>query len=111
MQDRIASDGVKTSQQNQSFFLMTNLRLMLVSYVTPERFNISTATENLKRGLSFSVEDWSIQAACYCSGQASTCQNDTHCVCERNTAGRNCEKCLPLFHNRPYEIWKACQGN
>ena len=37
-------------------------------------------------------------------------QDFSKCKCERNTAGSNCEKCLPLFNNRPYQIREACEG-
>ena len=37
-------------------------------------------------------------------------QDFSKCKCERNTAGSNCEKCLPLFNNKPYRIREACEG-
>ena len=39
------------------------------------------------------------------------CQDISRCVCQRNTDGPNCEKCLPLFNNRPYRTREACEGN
>ena len=39
------------------------------------------------------------------------CQDISRCVCQRNTDGPNCEKCLPLFNMRPYRTREACEGN
>lgn len=48
---------------------------------------------------------------CKCNGHASTCaQNDFaehYCECDHNTAGKDCEKCLPLFNDRP---WRRASG-
>jgi len=37
-------------------------------------------------------------------------QDISKCVCQRNTDGHNCERCLPLFNNKPYQIRQACEG-
>ncbi|KAK3701048.1 hypothetical protein QZH41_008153, partial [Actinostola sp. cb2023] len=102
--------GVLASHENQTYFLMTNIRVTLVSYITPERFNPATATLALNRSLSFTVKDWDVLASCFCNGQASKCLNDTECICERNTAGKNCETCKSLYNNKPYQIRQPCRA-
>lgn len=37
------------------------------------------------------------------------CERQVHgkCVCRHNTAGDHCERCAPLYNDRP---WKAANG-
>ncbi|XP_031560905.1 laminin subunit beta-1-like, partial [Actinia tenebrosa] len=87
MRDPATSQGIVASYQNQTYFVMTNLRLVLVSYITPPGFDPATASDQLKKSLSFTLRDWDVIAACFCNGQASACdsQNVGKCLCERNT--------------------------
>lgn len=38
---------------------------------------------------------------CVCNGHSDIC-NDNVCVCSHNTAGQNCEQCLPLYNDKPW---------
>ncbi|XP_047134254.1 laminin subunit gamma-1 [Hydra vulgaris] len=59
----------------------------------------------------FAVSDIAVGGRCHCHGHASTCahlQGKLYCECDHNTAGMDCEKCLPLFNDRP---WRAAQDS
>ncbi|XP_015765926.1 PREDICTED: laminin subunit gamma-1-like [Acropora digitifera] len=85
--------------------------MVLVRFITSGPFDPATIPDSLKRGFYFSVEDWDVLASCSCNGQASKCDEKdvSKCICERNTAGHNCERCLPLFNNKPYAFRVACE--
>jgi len=57
------------------------------------------------------VSDIAVGGRCKCNGHASTCDRDDsgnhYCECDHNTAGKDCEKCLPLFNDRP---WRRATG-
>jgi len=57
------------------------------------------------------VSDIAVGGRCKCNGHASTCDrysNGFHyCECDHNTAGKDCEKCLPLYNDRP---WRRAAG-
>ena len=74
MRDPLAAKAVKENHQNQTFFLATNIKLQLVSFITPDKFNASAATTEIKQSLFFTIEDWLVSAACFCNGQASSCK-------------------------------------
>eukprot|EP00051_Salpingoeca_urceolata_P007282 m.96311 g.96311 ORF g.96311 m.96311 type:complete len:1964 (-) comp15185_c0_seq1:166-6057(-) len=48
-----------------------------------------------------------VLSRCSCNGHAEVCSADDddelECVCSHNTAGVNCEECLPLFNNREWQ--------
>ena len=48
--------------------------------------------------------------ACVCNGHAATCSDST-CVCAHNTAGNQCEQCLPLFNNKPWAPGTVTSAN
>nr|XP_002126784.1 netrin-4 [Ciona intestinalis] len=72
----------------------------------------------------FSVYDLIIRGTCYCSGHGDTCvplhQDGTKpkdseqsvvfgkCMCEHNTAGAHCERCMEIYNDAP---WMAGNGD
>ncbi|XP_071948020.1 laminin subunit alpha-2-like isoform X2 [Antedon mediterranea] len=58
----------------------------------------------------FAIADWDVQGQCACYGHAEQCVgiDEADCVCQHNTMGKNCEECMPLFQNRP---WQAAMGS
>jgi len=78
--------------------------------------NISSSNSNdrsLFRRLFYSFKDISIGGQCVCHGHASSCpyQPDAgraQCQCEHNTCGPSCDRCCPLFNQRP---WRAGTAN
>ncbi|XP_027039863.1 laminin subunit beta-1-like [Pocillopora damicornis] len=110
MQDPAAALNLLTDTEKQAFFLMTDIKMVLVKFIIPG--GVETLTDSLKRSFFFTVSDWDVLASCFCNGQASKCDPDdfSKCICERNTDGPNCEKCLPLYNNKPYQIREACEA-
>ena len=73
MQDVNTAQNLLTDTQKQAFFLMTNLRIVLVEFITPSVFDPATLPESLRQSYFFSVLDWDVLASCHCNGQASKC--------------------------------------
>lgn len=51
---------------------------------------------------------------CKCNGHAAACSSNTGetlCLCEHNTAGKDCEKCLPLFNDQPWKRGSKLSAN
>ncbi|KAL9988631.1 hypothetical protein ACROYT_G003097 [Oculina patagonica] len=112
MRDAAAAQNILNDAEKQAFFLMTNIKMVLVKFTTSSELDPESVTESLKKSFYFTVSDWDVLASCHCNGQASQCDPDdfSKCICQRNTAGSNCEKCLPLFNNKPYRLREACEA-
>jgi len=54
----------------------------------------------------YAITDLSIGARCACNGHASQCYLNYDsvlvCKCQHNTDGPDCDKCLPLYNDRPW---------
>ena len=51
----------------------------------------------------FAIKHVSVSGrACVCNGHSDTCI-DGVCVCRHNTAGSNCDRCLPLYNQQPWK--------
>lgn len=76
----------------------------------------------------YAIEEMQIRGSCFCYGHASECikingiQYDkddidnsnmvfSQCKCEHFTMGENCEKCLPLYNDRPWRPGIGAQPN
>lgn len=61
----------------------------------------------------FAISDIAVGGRCKCNGHASSCSRDKttgeySCNCDHNTDGKDCEKCAPLYNDRP---WRRAIGN
>ncbi|CAD5123657.1 DgyrCDS11978 [Dimorphilus gyrociliatus] len=56
--------------------------------------------------MHYAVSDLSIGGRCKCNGHADRCITDEFgrlkCVCKHNTEGRDCERCKPLYQDKPW---------
>ncbi|KAK6480997.1 laminin subunit gamma-3-like [Huso huso] len=61
---------------------------------------------NVLRSYYYAISDFSVGGRCKCNGHASECVSNKIvrlvCNCQHNTAGPDCEKCQPFFHDRPW---------
>ncbi|XP_022106047.1 laminin subunit beta-1-like isoform X2 [Acanthaster planci] len=88
--------GMEFSQEAvMRYFTITNIRITLGL----------PGSQTVLRNY-FAVADWEVNGQCLCFGHAEQCQGEdaSECVCQHNTAGRHCDRCLPLFNNKP---WRA----
>ena len=70
MRDVNTAVAIKNDLEKRAYFLMTNIRLMLVKFVINPNFN---PNPTLQRSYYFTVQDWHVSAACFCNGQAANC--------------------------------------
>ncbi|XP_078721548.1 laminin subunit gamma-1 isoform X1 [Lampetra fluviatilis] len=58
------------------------------------------------RSYYYAISDFAVGGRCKCNGHASECvkneQGALACKCRHNTMGADCEKCLPLYNDRPW---------
>ncbi|ESO94175.1 hypothetical protein LOTGIDRAFT_118598, partial [Lottia gigantea] len=57
----------------------------------------------------FGVFEYAVSARCNCHGHSETCDMSTlpykcNCLPASNTQGNQCEKCLPLYNNKPFRV-------
>ena len=99
---------VTTNGSVRDYFVLTNLRYVLVSYITPANFDVNTADATK---YFFAIKDFDVQATCYCNGMSDQCSSNSlgKCACQKNTRGDNCELCNPLFNNKPWRYGIACE--
>ena len=79
------------SSDLQMFAQATHIRLALLNWNTDN---------TLEQYFAIS-EIFAYGQSCICNGHSEAC-TDSVCVCEHNTAGANCDQCLPLFNNKPW---------
>ena len=65
---------------------------------------------NVLRSYYFAIIDLTIGGRCKCNGHAAECMEkqdsagrlELRCICDHRTMGVDCEKCEPLYNNRPW---------
>lgn len=77
--DSDAAENLLSDPDKQAFFLMTNLRMVLVNFITGSSFDPSSVPDSLKQSFYFAVYDWDVVASCFCNGQASQCDPNVSC--------------------------------
>ena len=100
--NRPGANNVLSVNQNpslQRFAAATHVRLRLFSWQPQQSVQ------------SYSVfELYAYGQACICNGHASAC-NGSVCLCQHNTAGAQCDRCLPLYNNKPWQSGNATSTN
>ena len=76
LRDAAAAQNLLNDTKKQSFFLMTNIKMVLVAFISPSGFDPASVTESMKKRFYFAVSDWDVLASCHCNGQASKCDPD-----------------------------------
>lgn len=76
LRDAAAAQNLLKDTKKQSFFLMTNIKMVLVAFITPRGFDPASIPDSFKKSFYFSVSDWDVLASCHCNGQASECDPD-----------------------------------
>ncbi|XP_046546822.1 laminin subunit beta-1-like isoform X1 [Haliotis rubra] len=86
------------------FFEFTDIRILLLYPAT----DYKEASRNMIDFLRYyyAISDITVRATCSCNLHAASCMStlngDTVCECQHNTAGKDCERCLPLYNNKPW---------
>ncbi|XP_012994341.3 netrin-4 [Esox lucius] len=109
------------SQSAHAQLMVTNLRVRLLQRQPCP----CQANDPGGQGLPtahYAIYDFIVKGSCLCNGHAEHCvpsggyrpvkQRTNHvvhgrCVCRHNTAGHHCERCAPLYNDRP---WQAASG-
>jgi len=76
LRDATGAQNVVNDTIKQSFFLMTNIKMVLVKYITPSGLDLASVPESLKKSFYFTVSNWDVFGSCHCNGQASECDPD-----------------------------------
>ncbi|XP_075995983.1 netrin-4-like [Genypterus blacodes] len=102
----------------QDQLMITNLRVRLLQR-QPCPCQAKHPEAHLLPTDHYAVYDFIVKGSCLCNGHAEHCvstgglqlrtSNMVHgkCVCRHNTAGDHCERCAPLYNDRP---WQAANG-
>lgn len=74
--------------------------------------------DDLKKRSFYSIQSITASGRCSCHGHAGKCRESDksssklpQCECMHNTCGSNCEKCCPLFNQRPFRAGTAQKAN
>ncbi|GFY55286.1 laminin subunit alpha-1, partial [Trichonephila inaurata madagascariensis] len=87
------------------------LRLQKIRTLHADLMSLRIGGENVDPSVSrryfYSIKDISVGGQCACSGHADTCSTDIstgrlQCKCEHNTCGENCDRCCPLYNQKPW---------
>lgn len=112
-----------TSQELLNFTLARYIRIRLVRMHTAVfRDGVSADsgvdTQAQAKRSFYTIRSLRIGGRCFCSGHAAKCKaNDNNidnlprCECMHNTCGTHCDRCCPLYNQRPYRVGTPFQAN
>ncbi|GFU33502.1 laminin subunit alpha-1 [Nephila pilipes] len=104
-------DGPSTKLMEFTKARYVRLRLQKIRTLHADLMSLRIGSENIDPSVSrryfYSVKDISVGGQCACSGHADTCSTDIssgrlQCKCEHNTCGENCDRCCPLYNQKPW---------
>uniref|UniRef100_A0A3Q3ANE1 Netrin 4 n=1 Tax=Kryptolebias marmoratus TaxID=37003 RepID=A0A3Q3ANE1_KRYMA len=108
--------------EGQRQLRVTNIRIQLLKHqACPCQAKDPASTREALPTRHFAIYDLIVKGSCFCNGHAEQCvphflkecisPNAFHvhgkCVCRHNTAGDHCERCAPLYNDRP---WQPADG-
>lgn len=97
----------------QDYLLATDIRIQL-EYPATDGLETLFEDEDTLNKYYYAISDVNIAGRCNCHGHAEYCQGllmERFCDCQHNTMGRDCEKCKPLFNNRPWMLANETHAN
>lgn len=90
----------------QEYFTATDIRLQMLHPSTEGQNNLDIITEEIFNQYYYSVAELRVIARCQCHGHGEYCDypdmKGKDCDCIHNTEGEDCERCKPLFNNKPW---------
>ncbi|XP_055337185.1 laminin subunit alpha-1-like [Paramacrobiotus metropolitanus] len=109
--DRTAGDGASKALTEFTVARYVRLRLVRLHTLTADlmrQINSKRVLDSSEtRRYFYSIKDISIGGQCICSGHARDCPTDSEgvarCRCAHNTCGESCERCCPLFNQKPWK--------
>ncbi|XP_077868376.1 laminin subunit alpha-1-like [Saccoglossus kowalevskii] len=110
--DTVGSDNdlslfyeVFESDEIRNYIDVTDIRISLM-YPATDGLETTLKPENL-RNYFYAISDIYSSVRCQCNLHAENCNElsggQYSCDCKHNTMGVNCELCLPLYNNRPWQ--------
>lgn len=119
------------SPEIQDLLKITNLRINFTKLHTFGD-NLLDSRNEIKEKYYYAMYEMVVRGSCLCYGHANACEKvhgveydkeynasngqlpgmvHGKCVCKHHTTGNNCEKCLPLYNDRPWEPARAGRTN
>ena len=90
----------------QKYFTATDIRVQMLHPNTEGQDNLDIKTEQIFNQYYYSIAELRVIARCQCHGHAEYCDYPNYsgkdCDCKHNTEGEDCERCKPLFNNKPW---------
>ena len=90
----------------QKYFTATDIRVQMRHPGTEGQENLDIKTEEIFNQYFYSIADLRVVARCQCHGHGEFCDypnfKGKDCDCLHNTEGEDCERCKPLYNNKPW---------